>query len=214
MTHESKVNLTGQVVGSWTVLGQDRNPRGVLLWRCRCQCGTEKLIYASNLRSGGSTSCGCQRNEGAINMKRSYPRLHRIWSAMNARCTRADFSGYNLYGGRGIAVCEEWKSFENFRDWAFAQGYDEHLDLIRIDQDAHFTPANCEWIDSSRKEAGRLLRQTNDDGELWKTIALRNGIKAATFRSRIYTQGWPLEKAATVPTKVYKNSRRTSSARD
>lgn len=33
------------------------------LWRCVCDCGTEKIIQRGNLVSGGTKSCGCLRKE-------------------------------------------------------------------------------------------------------------------------------------------------------
>jgi hypothetical protein len=32
-------------------------------WLCRCDCGTLKSIWASNLRQGRTQSCGCLRKE-------------------------------------------------------------------------------------------------------------------------------------------------------
>ena len=46
--------------GKWIVL--ERNPHirhGKVL--CRCDCGRERKVFVSNLRSGLSTSCGCPK---------------------------------------------------------------------------------------------------------------------------------------------------------
>lgn len=32
-----------------------------VLWRCRCDCGKETIVYANNLAGGVTTSCGCLR---------------------------------------------------------------------------------------------------------------------------------------------------------
>lgn len=34
-------------------------------WRCRCDCGTETLVYQPNLKSGRVVSCGCKRAAAA-----------------------------------------------------------------------------------------------------------------------------------------------------
>ena len=34
-----------------------------IYWKCRCQCGTEKIIRADALRSGTTKSCGCWKNQ-------------------------------------------------------------------------------------------------------------------------------------------------------
>lgn len=49
----------GQRYGSWTVIGLDdgQHPKRSL---CRCDCGTERWVVNSTLRSGKSKSCGCR----------------------------------------------------------------------------------------------------------------------------------------------------------
>ena len=54
-------NLSGQVFGYWTVIkdsGERTKDRNIL-WLCKCQCGTEKLVIGSSLTRGLSKSCGC-----------------------------------------------------------------------------------------------------------------------------------------------------------
>jgi hypothetical protein len=36
-------------------------------WRCRCDCGNEKIIFGQSLRSGNTTSCGCYQLERISN---------------------------------------------------------------------------------------------------------------------------------------------------
>lgn len=53
-------------VGRWTVLsheGRYSDDGKNLYWPCRCDCGTERMVAAKNLRSGTSRSCSCLRNE-------------------------------------------------------------------------------------------------------------------------------------------------------
>ena len=41
-----------------------RNHEGRALWRCLCDCGTEKTVQGNNLvREGGTKSCGCLRRD-------------------------------------------------------------------------------------------------------------------------------------------------------
>lgn len=52
-------DLTGQTFGHWIVLERAENDAiGRARWRCRCSCGKEKVVTASNLRQGVSASCG------------------------------------------------------------------------------------------------------------------------------------------------------------
>jgi hypothetical protein len=51
--------------------------KGVYTYLCRCQCGVEKQVQASNLRSGSVKSCGCLNPEArkkTFPFKRAYRR--------------------------------------------------------------------------------------------------------------------------------------------
>lgn len=75
------------------------------------------------------------------------PRLYRIWRAMRFRCEQPSHDCYQLYGGRGIKVCDEWKdSFSVFRRWALASGYRDDLTIDRKNNDGNYEPSNCRWI--------------------------------------------------------------------
>jgi hypothetical protein len=50
------------------------------------------------------------------------------------------------YIDRGITVCEEWVIFENFRDWALANGYSDDLQIDREDNEKGYCPENCRWV--------------------------------------------------------------------
>lgn len=49
------IDIQGQRFGKLTVLKRLDDGK----WLCRCDCGNIKAVLASNLRSGGTSSCGC-----------------------------------------------------------------------------------------------------------------------------------------------------------
>ncbi len=49
-------DLTGKRFGLWTV----RQYEGKSLWRCQCDCGTQRTISSYSLARGITLSCGCQ----------------------------------------------------------------------------------------------------------------------------------------------------------
>ena len=79
-------------------------------WRVRCQCGREKIVFASNLLSGRTRSCGCaRRKSGSGKLKRAVRKLMRL-ERLQAEIEklRADpdikdwFGAENLVQMRGI----------------------------------------------------------------------------------------------------------------
>ena len=62
MRNQKYTNMAGKTFGHWEVKGRAPNdPRGRLMWVCKCVCGKEEPVYGHLLRSGGSTNCGCKK---------------------------------------------------------------------------------------------------------------------------------------------------------
>ena len=87
------------------------------------------------------------------------PKLYWVWHSMRNRCENPHVEKYACYGGRGIRVCREWReSSAAFIEWAHGSGYEEGLQLDRIDNDGPYSPDNCRWV--SRCENGRNKRNS------------------------------------------------------
>jgi len=52
-------DLTGKILGNWTVIKRDANKRKN--WICQCSCGKTRSIDGGSLSNGRSKSCGCSR---------------------------------------------------------------------------------------------------------------------------------------------------------
>lgn len=50
-------------------------------WDCRCDCGLEKTVQGSNLRSGATKSCGCQHHV-----------ITKAWRENISRAAKAKYS--------------------------------------------------------------------------------------------------------------------------
>jgi len=77
--HRSRppVIFPGQKYERLTVIGEgSRDKFGNRKWLCRCECGTEKEYYASQLRKHMIYSCGCYKKELMGNNPRA---LKRRW---------------------------------------------------------------------------------------------------------------------------------------
>jgi len=159
------IDLTGQRFGKLSVIqraGSDK--KGNALWLCKCDCGNTKALLGWVLRRGKAKSCGCLHSEtiSKINSQQkrthgeTHTRLYNIWRSMRARCYNTSHRFYKHYGGRGIAVCDEWRnSYEAFRDWAFSNGYTPDLTIDRKDNDGNYEPQNCHWATMSDQNRNR-----------------------------------------------------------
>lgn len=197
-------SLTGKTFGRWTVIkrgGYSKDKR--ILWECRCNCGTEKLVVGYDLRHLKSKSCGCLKTDYFTIHGLSRTRVYGAWNKMKGRCEYNSNPSYKDYGGRGIKVCERWHSFENF----FADMGHPPLELTldRIDNNGDYEPDNCRWATRKvQQNNNRQNRKIKFNG-MTKTIAewaQVRGIKAPTIGHRI-KRGWNPEKALMTPTGKY-----------
>jgi hypothetical protein len=111
----------GQKFGRLTVIGEihrGKGRAGRYEWICRCECGNERVVAQSALRTGHTVSCGCYNRERVSKTHRRHGMSHLPvylnWQTMIQRCENPKTPKFKNYGGRGITVCERWKVFENF----------------------------------------------------------------------------------------------------
>jgi hypothetical protein len=202
----------GNRFGRWTVLrlgptGANRLRR----WFCRCNCGTEKLLYGHALNQGKTQSCGCLNIEllrqrathGHSRSKastHSRTRTYIAWENMIARCTNPRHPSFGNYGARGISVCERWRFFVEFL--ADMGECPAGLSLERIDNARGYEPNNCCWTPWKRQMRNRranLLVCYHGETMCLMDWAARLRISYGTLRSRLGRLGWSVEKAFDTP---------------
>lgn len=213
------INLTGQTFGRLTV--RERGVQNNLsnkkraYWICECSCGAIKTIASDKLRLGETKSCGCFREEelkkGREDLVKRQTRhgkthhpLFQTWNSMKNRCSNPCNPDYPHYGGRGIYVCEEWRtSFEKFLEDIGDKPSDEYT-LDRIDVNGPYSKENCKWSNSYEQMNNRRnVRLIEYKG---KTMCISEWadeyyLNPETLRRRL-NNGWSIERALTTPVRT------------
>ena len=203
------IDLTGQRFGKLTVLQRDTSkPIGhdcATYWLCKCDCGNECSVPAAHLRKGQTKSCGCMRAIVSSKLHfmhgMSHTRIHNIWCDMNKRCNNSNASHYEYYGGRGIKVCDRWKSFENFYDDMIGT-YSDGLTIDRINVDGNYEPSNCRWItmeDQARNKRTNIMITIDGETMCLAEWCRKFNLEYKTIRYRISNLKWTPEEALKTP---------------
>jgi len=181
--------------GLWQVLGEGepyiRPDNGEEMRRalCRCACGIERLVPIHTLKQGNSRHCGCRQSvindanhlrHGDTRKGRMAPE-YRAWSHMIGRCENPTDGSFADYGGRGITVCERWRSdYANFL--ADMGRRPRGMSLDRIDVNGNYEPSNCRWADKwVQAQNKRVARLVEYCGEV---LALKEACRRAGVEVR------------------------------
>lgn len=224
VTHK---NIANQRFGRLVALErvEDRitkSGRKIIQYKCRCDCGNEKVVDARHLKDGSIISCGCYLHEMLIeNGKRVAKkpsnihhlinsRIYRIWGNMVNRCTNINNPAFGRYGGRNITVCDEWKdSFETFYEWAKLSGYNDNLTIDRIDNNSGYAPDNCRWVNryvQANNKRNNILYCYDGKTLTLSEISRMVNIPYKTLHRRINTLGWDFEKAINEKVQTHRRS--------
>lgn len=188
----TRYELSGERFGRLLVKSKDKtDARGEIWWLCNCDCGAVKAVRGHKLRSGVTQSCGCLSREITSSRSRTHgmtdTRIYTIWTGMLQRTSNSRNHDFKKYGARGIKVCEEWRAFEKFNDWAKTSGYLDHLTIDRIDCDGDYEPKNCRWVSIADQQRNRRnnklsaadIASIRSSSSHYSEIARRFGISAS-----------------------------------
>lgn len=175
------------------------------LWLCLCDCGNYTEATTADLRRRHKVSCGCYAKSMRITHGGSKERLYQEWLSMRRRCYDKNTIGWDIYGGRGIIVCEEWSNdYDAFRKWSYENGYDDTLTLDRINYDGNYCPDNCRWItkhDQCRNTRYNRFETMNGETKTVIDWCEHFGLSEAETK-RVYVRlrhGWPIKEALFEP---------------
>lgn len=200
-------DLMGQKFGILTVISRVPNDKhGRAKWLCKCDCGNETVVQGNHLREGQTKSCGCLRAELVSKAQATHrltkSRTYKSWISMKTRCDDHKNEAYGNYGGRGIKVCDDWYSFENFLRDMGERPKGKTLD--RKDNNKGYYKDNCRWATICEQENNRRNnRRFTINGE---TMTLsqwgyRYNVDPRVVSNRLKI-GWDIKKCLETPSKA------------
>lgn len=202
-------DITGQRYGRLCAIGYvGTNYRGNSLWLCLCDCGKSIAVDGCCLRNGNTQSCGCyQKSLIAEQGKRKRKHGMRnspeyvVWRNMLLRCEDPNADSYPLYGARGIKVCDEWHSFENFISDVGRRPSKNHS-LDRIDNNGNYEKLNVRWVTVKQQANNRRSNRHIEHDGVTRTLAEWAdivGLGYNTLWHRLNVAKWTVERALHVP---------------
>lgn len=130
------------------------------------------------------------------------------WLNMKARCNYVRHPNFANYGGRGIRVCDRWKSsYDNFIADMGPRPTPFHS-LDRVDVNGNYERRNCRWLLIHKQQHNRRDSvRAEYRGEIVSVAAFAasHGADLRIATSRVRRLGWDLERAIRTP--VVRNPR-------
>lgn len=188
------VNLLKQKFGLLKVLRRAaKDQQGRWRWLCLCKCGNKVEVKSNNLRTGNSTSCGCQKSK--IKHGLSGSRTYQSWSHMLDRVKHKRHESYV-----NVQVDPRWFDFSNFlKDMGLRP---DGTTLDRRNTWKGYNKANCGWVDRKEQTRNRktaVYVRWNRRKVRLSDLAESEGVVSLTVvRSRLKL-GWDLKKALKTP---------------
>lgn len=184
---------------------------GRVKWLCKCDCGNELIASGENIRGGNTGSCACRRGESRRRhgMANRTNNEYTIWTGMMQRCTNPKTTNYANYGGRGISVCEEWRSFDIFyRDMGTRPSLAHSLE--RRNNEAGYNKSNCYWATAkqqSRNMRRNVIIEFGGRSMCVAEAAERACLPYSAVYQRLFVYGWDVRRALTAPIQMQRRSK-------
>lgn len=211
------IDVTGKKFSKLTAIRIIGKKRKANLWLCSCECGNETTAIVSQLSRGDKTSCGCkkkelrqprpdmvQRNKDRAIHSMSGGYTYSSWKAMKSRCYDLKDKDYPRWGGRGITVCNAWKTsfVEFFKD--MGERPKGHT-IDRIDNNGNYEPGNCRWaVQKTQSNNTRKNYYVEYQGRTQTAKQWAEELKLVEYKTLLYRlrTGWETHAALTTPSTI------------
>lgn len=167
------IDLTGRRFGLLTVISRNESdkvfPSGQHspLWKCKCDCGKETIVLGRNLITGNTQSCGCFALASRTKHKLWGSKVYKTWDNMLSRCYNRNIKQYERWWGRGIVVCEEWRtSFDSFYAYVSKLPHfgENGRSFDRINNNGNYEPGNVRWATRYEQTHNRECSKHKSNG--------------------------------------------------
>lgn len=141
--------------------------------------------YVTNTPEMKQKSMEVFEKVGKLNVKHRNERLYELWKSTKNRC-----NGISYYKERGIKFYDAWLDYEVFEQWAYENGYEDDLSLIRLDKSGNYEPANCIWSKDNLNVRGKYIWS---NGINTKSYSIKNN--GSSWMYRIHDNGKEISKS-------------------
>lgn len=150
----------------------------------QCHCGNFKAIKVNSVATGMTESCGCSSYDFAKKHGMTETPEYLSWGGMIQRCCNPKNDRYPSYGGRGIAVCQDWRdSFEKFLSDMGPRP--DGMSLDRIDCNAGYHKDNCRWATRHEQQSNKRNTPMLTINGITQSIAIWSKTPGASAASTI-----------------------------
>lgn len=128
-------DLTGKVIGNWTVIKRTKKYGRLTYWTCKCQCGAIVDVYRNNLTTGKTSQCiKCSGKQSGL--------------------ARQKFTNEEKY----CSNCEKWKPLDDFCFCkSKASGRGTYCKICVVSRKHHITPNQYEAILKQQKHLCAII---------------------------------------------------------